>query len=132
MALKDGAWGKTAGVVLVRQRPGEGNVMFMTLEDETGITNVVVWASLFERFRREVMGARLIEVRGRVQHSEEDVVHLVAQRLIDRSADLRTLSDEARPQFQLSHADEVFHPQHPRTSNHPRNERIIPKSRDFH
>ncbi len=131
-ALKDGAWSKTAGVVLVRQRPGEGNVVFMTLEDETGITNVVVWASLFQRFRREVMGARLIEVRGRVQRSEDHIVHLVAQRLIDRSADLRTLSEEGRPQFHLSHADEVLHPQHPRTSNHPRNERIIPKSRDFH
>jgi error-prone DNA polymerase len=132
VASKDGAWARTAGVVLVRQRPGEGNAIFMTLEDETGIANVVIWARLFERFRREVMGARLIEVRGRVQRSEEGVVHLMAQRLIDRSADLRTLSEEARPQFQLSNADEVLHPQHPRTSNHPRNERIIPKSRDFH
>ena len=131
-ALKDGAWTKTAGVVLVRQRPGNGNVVFMTIEDETGITNVVVWSRLFQQFRREVMGSRLIEVRGRIQRSEEDVVHLVSQRLIDRSAELTRLSQESRPHFELTRADEIVHPQHPRTSNHPRNERIIPKSRDFH
>jgi error-prone DNA polymerase len=78
------------------------------------------------------MGSRLIEVRGRVQHSKEHVVHLVAHRLLDRSPDLRLLSEETKPHFQLTRADEVLHPQHPRTSNHPRNERIIPKSRDFH
>jgi error-prone DNA polymerase len=132
VALKDGTFCKNAGVVLVRQRPGEGNAVFMTLEDETGITNVVIWASLFQKFRREVMGARLIEVRGRIQRSEEGVVHLMAQRLVDRSADLRLLSEVNQPEFQLSRADEILHPQHPRTSNHPRNERIIPKSRDFH
>ncbi|MFC5068065.1 error-prone DNA polymerase [Flaviflagellibacter deserti] len=132
VGLKDGAWTKTAGVVLVRQRPGNGNVVFMTIEDESGITNVVVWASLFQQFRREVMGSRLIEVRGRIQRSEEGVVHLVSQRLIDRSADLQLLSEESKPHFQLTRADEILHPQHPRTSNHPRNERIIPKSRDFH
>ncbi len=132
VALKDGAWARTAGVVLVRQRPGNGNVIFMTIEDESGVTNVVVWARLFQQFRREVMGSRLIEVRGRIQRSEEDVVHLVSQQLIDRSADLRLLSEESRPHFQLTRADEIPHPQHPRTSNHPRNERIIPKSRDFH
>jgi error-prone DNA polymerase len=132
VALKDGTFCRNAGVVLVRQRPGEGNAVFMTIEDETGITNVVVWASLFQRFRGEVMGARLIEVRGRVQRSEEGVVHLMAQRLIDRTGDLRMLSEVNQPEFQLSRADEILHPQHPRTSNHPRNERIIPKSRDFH
>lgn len=131
-ALKNGTFCRNVGVVLVRQRPGEGNVVFMTIEDETGITNVVVWSSLFQQFRREVMGSRLIEVRGRVQRSEEGVVHLMAQRLIDRTADLRLLSEVNQPHFQLTRADEILHPQHPRTSNHPRNERIIPKSRDFH
>lgn len=123
---------KVAGVVLVRQRPGEGNVVFMTIEDETGVANIVVWASLFQQFRRQVMGSRLIEVRGRVQRSEEGVVHIVSQRLIDRSGDLAILSQSQNPHFQLTRADEILHPQHPRTSNHPRNERVIPKSRDFH
>ncbi|HTK13978.1 MAG TPA: error-prone DNA polymerase [Xanthobacteraceae bacterium] len=131
-AMNHGRWTTAAGVVLVRQRPGQGNVIFMTIEDETGVTNVVVWSSLFQQFRREVMGSRLIEVRGTIQRSEEGIVHLVAQQLIDRSADLQKLSEAPRPHFQLTRADEILHPQHPRTSNHPRNERIIPKSRDFH
>lgn len=130
--LKDGAWTRTAGVVLVRQRPGNGKVIFMTLEDETGIVNVVVWSSLFERFRREVIGSRLIEVHGRLQRSPENVVHLVARKLVDRSGDLRRLSLTSQSRFQLTRADEILHPQHPRTSNHPRNARIVPKSRDFH
>jgi error-prone DNA polymerase len=128
----DGRQAKTIGVVLVRQRPGNGNVVFMTIEDETGVTNVVVWSSLFQQFRRQVMGSRLIEIRGRVQRSPEGVVHLVAQRLIDRSPDLELLSADNKPHFQLTRADEILHPQHPRTSSHPRNVRVIPKSRDFH
>jgi error-prone DNA polymerase len=132
VAVKNGSFCRTAGVVLVRQRPGEGNVVFMTIEDETGTANIVVWSSLFQQFRREVMGSRLIEVRGRVQRSEEGVVHLVSQRLIDRTADLSLLSEVNQPHFQLTRADEILHPQHPRSANHPRYERIIPKSRDFH
>ncbi|MGR3757356.1 MAG: error-prone DNA polymerase [Tranquillimonas sp.] len=131
-ALHGGAWARTAGVVLVRQRPGNGKVVFMTIEDETGIVNVVVWSSLFERFRGAVVGSRLIEIHGRIQRSPENIVHLVAQRLIDRSADLRNLSQVARPHFQLTRADEILHPQQPRSKTHPRRERIIPKSRDFH
>ncbi|MGQ4273595.1 error-prone DNA polymerase [Terrihabitans sp. B22-R8] len=131
-AARHNSWVKTAGIVLVRQRPGNGNVIFMTIEDETGITNIVVWASLFQQFRREVMGSRLIEIHGRVQRSEEGVVHLVSQRLIDRSKDLQDLAAHRHAHFQLTRADEILHPQHPRTSTHPRQERIIPKSRDFH
>jgi error-prone DNA polymerase len=126
------SWVKAAGVVLVRQRPGNGNVVFMTVEDETGVLNIVVWASLFQQFRREVMGSRLIEVHGQVQRSEEGVVHLISQRLIDRSGDLSRLAEHRQAHFQLTRADEILHPQHPRTSTHPRQERIIPKSRDFH
>ncbi len=48
---------RTAGIVLVRQRPGNGNAIFVTLEDETGIVNVVIWARLFERDRRQIMAA---------------------------------------------------------------------------
>lgn len=130
-AVRDGTWASVAGVVLVRQRPGKGNAIFITLEDETGITNVVLWARDFERFRREVMAARLLLVEGRVQKSPEGVVHLMAKRVVDRSADLLGLSDTHRAEVVLTRADEFQHPQIPR-ARHPRNVRILPKSRDFH
>jgi len=129
-AKPDATFARTAGVVLVRQRPGNGKAIFVTLEDETGITNVVIWARLFERFRREVMGARLMLVEGRVQKSVEGVVHLMAQRIIDRSADLLSLSDTHRAEVPLP-VDELKSPPLPR-HRHPRNVRILPKSRDFH
>jgi error-prone DNA polymerase len=118
-ALKDGAPVRCAGVVLVRQRPGEGTAIFITLSDETGVCNVVVWARTFEHFRKEVMGARLILAEGKVQKSPEGVVHLMAERLIDRSADLRLLSGQALSTVRPVH-------------RHPRDVRILPPSRDFH
>jgi error-prone DNA polymerase len=133
VALSEGTWTRTAGIVLVRQRPGSAaGVVFMTIEDETGIANVVVWPKLTERYRKVVMGARLILIEGRIQRSPEGVVHLVAQRLHDRSGELSRLSEAPVPKFPLSRADEITHPQHERTANHPRNVRIVPKSRDFH
>ncbi|MFJ5368146.1 error-prone DNA polymerase [Bosea sp. CER48] len=130
-AKPDATFARTAGVVLVRQRPGNGNAIFVTLEDETGITNVVIWARLFERFRREVMGARLMLVEGRVQKSVEGVVHLMAQRIVDRSAELLSLSDTHRAEMPPPSIDELKNPPLPR-HRHPRNVRILPKSRDFH
>lgn len=130
-ATRDGSWASVAGVVLVRQRPGKGNAIFITLEDETGIANVVLWARDFERFRREVMAARLLLVEGRVQKSPEGVIHLMAKRVFDRSAELLGLSDTHRAEIVLTRADEFKHPQIPR-GRHPRNVRILPKSRDFH
>jgi error-prone DNA polymerase len=130
---RDGARIKAAGVVLVRQRPGSSKgVVFMTIEDETGIANVVIWPKLFQRFRREVMGARLVLVEGKVQRSPEGVVHLVAERLIDKSAALRLLSEEGiKPP--VAHADEVTRPTPERIQHrHPRDVDILPKSRDFH
>ena len=67
---------RTAGVVLVRQRPGTGNAIFVTMEDETGVVNALLWARLFETFRREVMAARLMEVEGTVEKSVEGVLHV--------------------------------------------------------
>ncbi|HKT76800.1 MAG TPA: error-prone DNA polymerase [Sphingobium sp.] len=131
-AAKNGALVRTAGVVLVRQRPGKGNAVFITIEDETGITNILLWARLFEMQRRPVMASRLMLVEGEVQRSKEGVVHLMAARVHDRSAELYSLSDAHRPHMALSRADEFVHPQHPRTSSHPRNVRILPRSRDFH
>jgi error-prone DNA polymerase len=133
-ALKDGAYARTAGVVLVRQRPGKGNVVFMTLEDETGIVNVVVWTRLFDEFRRTIIGAKLVLVEGQIQKSPEGIVHLVAKKLFDRTGDLDHLDEDRRPKLDPARADVFAHPQPPRGpgGSHPRNVRIIPKSRDFH
>ncbi len=77
--------------MLVRQQPGTASgVIFMTLEDEAGIANIVVWRRVFERFRRIVMGAKLVQCEGRVQR-EGEVVHIVAERLTDLSPLLRRL-----------------------------------------
>ena len=67
-------------MVLVRQQPGSAKgVVFMTIEDETGIANCVVWPSLKEKYRREVMGSRLVLIEGRAQRSPEGIVHVVAE-----------------------------------------------------
>jgi DNA polymerase III alpha subunit len=82
-----------AGLVLVRQRPGTAKgVIFVTLEDETGTCNVVVWANVYERFRRAVIAGRLLRVTGRLQR-EAGVVHIVAEQIEDLSRMLDTLLD---------------------------------------
>lgn len=134
---------RCAGVVLVRQRPGSAKgVVFMTIEDETGIANIVVWPTVLEKFRKEVMGARLVLVEGIIQASPEGVVHLVAQRLIDRSFEMARLSDNlsAAPPLPAGAAlieplndDRREHPEAPgQRIRHPRDVRILPPSRDFH
>jgi len=129
-AAKDGTRVRTAGVVLVRQRPGKGNAIFVTIEDETGTANILLWARLFERNRRPVMASRLMLVEGEVQKSPEGVVHLMASRIIDRTEELGRLSETHQGTPELLRADVVARPQAPR--GHPRNARILPKSRDFH
>jgi error-prone DNA polymerase len=85
-----------AGVVINRQRPGSAKgVVFVTLEDETGQANIVVWQSVAEAWRRPLLGARLLEVAGRVQR-EGQVVHLVAERMADRSGMLGALDVRSR------------------------------------
>lgn len=135
---------RCAGVVLVRQRPGSASgVVFMTLEDETGIANVVVWPKIMEQYRKEVMGARLIEVQGYIQSSPEKVTHLIAQRMIDRSHDLVGLANDALSrQHPVPAGATLVEPlnEDPRALadmpaqkiRHPRNVRILPPSRDFH
>jgi error-prone DNA polymerase len=135
---------RCAGVVLVRQRPGSAKgVVFMTLEDETGIANIVVWPKVMERFRKEVMGARLVLVEGYIQSSPEHVTHLVAERLFDRSRDLVNLANDALSRkhalpvgpalIEPLHDDRRQHPDNPAQKiRHPRNVRILPRSRDFH
>jgi error-prone DNA polymerase len=114
--LPDGARAAVAGLVLVRQQPGSAKgVIFMTLEDETGLANLVVWQHVFARFRRVVLGGRLVEARGRLQREGDPpnaVIHLAADALGDRSEHLAELTrsppgsllspqasrgDEARP-----------------------------------
>lgn len=120
-----------AGIVLIRQRPGSAKgVCFITLEDETGVANLVVWPKVMEQFRKAIMQSRLIDVHGYVQR-DGDVTHVVVQQLHDRSDALDRLSNEPVP-IQLSRADEVLRPIPDAHSRHPRNVRIIPKSRDFH
>jgi error-prone DNA polymerase len=99
-----------AGLVLVRQRPGTASgVIFATLEDETGIANVIVWPKVFERYRAVVMGARLIKVTGRVQ-SEQSVIHVVAERLEDLTPLLSLLSADSIGANGMAPTDEVRRP----------------------
>jgi error-prone DNA polymerase len=141
---RDRQYVRCAGVVLVRQRPGSAKgVVFMTLEDETGIANIVVWPKVLERFRKEVMGARLVLVEGHIQSSPEKVVHLVAEKLFDRSRDLVGLANDALARKHVVPAgpalieplndDPRDHLDNPaQRIRHPRDVRILPPSRDFH
>ena len=134
---------QTSGLVLVRQQPGTASgVVFITIEDETGIANLVVWPRVKERFRPVIMRARILHVRGRVQ-TADNVTHIVAEELIDCSGDLSLLTEDTlRDPIRgvLARPDEVARPPNENrgpggrrnTARHPRNVRIIPPSRDFH
>ncbi len=145
---------QVAGVVLIRQRPGSAKgVCFITLEDETGVINLVVWPDLKEKQRKVVMGARLMEVRGRVEYDDE-VIHVIAHHMTDATHRLHMLSDDllSAPLARADHVnaplsgrkppqgreaiaprdliDELIPPHN--VKGHPRDHRILPKSRDFH
>ena len=147
---KNGSQAKVAGVVLIRQRPGKGNAVFITLEDESGVSNLLLWASRFEKMRRPVMAARLMLATGEVQRSVEGVTHLMTTRVEDYTFMLDEITVHQRPDVPMARADEVnrpvyrnedrraaraerdaAQPAYPR-HGHPRNVRILPKSRDFH
>lgn len=114
-----------AGLVLVRQRPGSAKgVVFLTIEDETGVANIIVWQKVFEQHRATLMGSRLIIITGTLQH-EDNVTHIVADYMEDASGAL----------LQLLEAPPSGKPALPpyRHSSHPRNVNgLVPKSRDFH
>jgi error-prone DNA polymerase len=129
--VKNGKRVRVAGVVLVRQRPGKGNAIFITIEDESGVTNILLWARLFDRQRRAVMASRLIIAEGEIQRSKEGVVHLMATNIIDRTDDLAQLSETHQANVGKPKIDEFARP-HPPRGSHPRDVRILPKSRDFH
>ncbi len=111
LAMESGAKVKVAGIVLVRQRPGTASgVIFTTLEDETGIANIIVWPRTFERYRRVLLGASLLGVVGKLQR-EGIVTHLIADRLVDLTGHLRDLaSPDLPPASSLARADEVRKP----------------------
>lgn len=122
-----------AGLVLVRQKPGSAKgVCFITLEDESGVANLVIWPKMFKAYRPIIMSARLMVVHGQVQ-TDGRVIHVVANDIQDRSDRLSGLSDASLPTI-TTRGD---HPTHPipgqvGSRGHPRNTRVIPKSRDFH
>jgi error-prone DNA polymerase len=149
--IRNGARTRVSGLVLVRQRPGTASgVIFMTLEDETGIANIVVWPKLFERFRAQVLGGRLVAIDGPVQ-SESGVIHVIAERVLDWTPLLSRLSAAGAALDASARVDEprrgvgddprqVKAQQH--GHRHPRNVRIdldvsdaakvMPKGRNFH
>jgi len=151
-AAKNGSQAKVAGVVLIRQRPGKGNAVFITLEDESGVSNLLLWARRFEKMRRPVMAARLMLATGEVQRSVEGVTHLMTSRVEDYTFMLDDITSRDSPDIPMCRADEVNRPVYrnedrqaarsaretarPRPAyprhGHPRNVRILPKSRDFH
>ncbi|MDP2063860.1 MAG: error-prone DNA polymerase [Phaeovulum sp.] len=124
------------GLVITRQRPGTASgVIFLTLEDETGVSNVVVWPRVYERFRRIVMGGRLLRVTGRLER-EGIVVHLIADLIEDLSPRLSELGHPMDGAVGITNpaADEAPRPpRHPPRARHPREQakRLFP-SRDFH
>jgi len=123
-----------SGIVLIRQRPGSAKSVFVTIEDETGVANLVIWPDTMAKYRKVVMGARLIEVRGRIEY-EEGVLHVIAAHLADATEELGKLSDDLLKPA-IAHGDHAGPlppglPEHFR-HGHPRDVRIVPKSRDFH
>jgi error-prone DNA polymerase len=149
-AVRNGRMVTVAGLVLVRQRPGTAKgVIFMTLEDETGVANAIVWKNVFETYRSVVMGARLVKISGRLQ-SASGVIHVVASHLEDMTPALGILQKEARGFGANARSDEVLRPTDDHRQKHrsrkggpPHDEAgnrhdliettsVMPKGRNFH
>ena len=137
-SMRSGRRVAVAGVVLVRQRPGSAKgVVFATLEDETGVINIIIWPKIFDKFRRIVLGARLLGVKGKLQ-IESGVIHVVAHSLTDLSAHLEQLSESVPPRTHfLANADEVRRPVNEDvrvTRRGPASDKtasVLPKGRNF-
>jgi error-prone DNA polymerase len=100
---------QVAGVVLIRQRPGSAKgVCFITIEDESGVANLVIWPDVMEKQRKIIMSARLMEVRGRVEYDDE-VIHVIVSQLTDATASLHALSDDMLSS-PVARADHVSRP----------------------
>ncbi|MFK0692211.1 error-prone DNA polymerase [Mesorhizobium sp. IMUNJ 23033] len=145
-SVRDGRRVSVAGLVLVRQRPGKGNAIFLTLEDEHSVANIIFWERTFTRFRPIVMGARFIRVTGKLQ-SESGVIHIVAEKVEDLTPWLSALLEEAAGQPGSDPKSDPARPVHPDRSSPPatRNmpagqdiatlsgkaESVMPKGRNF-
>ena len=89
--ISDGRSIEVAGVILVRQRPGSAKgVLFITIEDETGVANAILWPDRFEIYRRQVMSSSMIAVRGRLQ-KEGEIIHVIADRIVNHDDMLRSI-----------------------------------------
>ena len=134
--LKDGVLVKVAGLVLVRQRPGTAKgICFMTIEDETGFANVVIFEKLFEKFRKEILQSRFIMVEGKLQ-IEGEVIHVIVQRCYNFSKLLRHLkpSQNEDPQvLTLARPDEKSAPPHDNRvkAREVEQKKIFPEARNF-
>ncbi len=120
-----------AGLVLVRQRPGTAKgVIFETIEDETGVANIIVWPKTFEKYRAVVLGARFVGIHGKVQKAD-GVTHIIANHLEDLTHLLSAISDATDYLEPLANADEVKHPQQDIRDKRARAERIKQFERDL-
>lgn len=98
-SLKDGRRVEVAGVILVRQKPGSAKgVLFITIEDETGVANAILWPDRFEKQRRTVMSAAMVSIVGQVQR-EGEVIHVITDRVVDRTPMLRSIGDLELPRL---------------------------------
>jgi error-prone DNA polymerase len=151
--VRDGTPLSVAGLVLVRQRPGKGNAIFLTLEDEESIANIIIWERNFERFRPIIMGAKLVRVTGRLQ-CESGVIHIVASRMEDLTPWLGMLTEQAPTigfaraaavagpekdsrdktrKFSVTRsAEEPLLPHRPNEDLATETSRVMPKGRNFH
>jgi error-prone DNA polymerase len=123
LSTPDGTFVRAAGLVLIRQRPGEGNVIFVTIEDESGVANIIVWNRMMERFRQEVLTSSLLYVEGKLQR-EGIVTHIVAERLVNMTQRLGYLTPRSPADREPIKGDPRGNPRE--------HEKLIPSSRDFH
>ncbi|TIO06542.1 error-prone DNA polymerase [Mesorhizobium sp.] len=121
--VRDGKRVSVAGLVLVRQRPGKGNAIFLTLEDEQAVANVIFWERTFNRYRPIVMGARFVRVTGKLQ-SESDVIHIVAEKVEDLTPWLSVLLEEADAPVVQDNRQDV-------ATLSGKAEKVMPKGRNF-
>ncbi|HXN44563.1 MAG TPA: error-prone DNA polymerase, partial [Xanthobacteraceae bacterium] len=131
-ALRKSASGKcvsVSGLVTVRQRPGSANgVVFLSIEDETALANIIVWPNVFERFRPIVLGARYVAASGRMQE-ESGVIHVVAERLEDLTFLLARLAEAGTEIEGLARCDHVKHPHQDPRDKPPHSVRRSPPDR---
>jgi len=124
---RSGARVTVSGLVTIRQQPGSANgVIFMTIEDETAIANIIVWSKTFARFRPVILGARYVAVSGEVQQ-ESGVIHVVARRLDDLTPLLARLTEDAPPIEALARADAVKRPHDEKVDSRARGRRNPPR-----